>query len=134
MAYWLLKTEPSTFSFATLTKNKRTVWDGVTNATALIHIRRMKKGDLALIYHTGDERQAVGIARITTDAFPDPKLHDPKLAVVEIEAVEPLPKPVTLERMKTMKALADCELLRISRLSVVPLTEKHWQAVVRSGR
>jgi predicted RNA-binding protein with PUA-like domain len=82
--YWLLKTEPSTYSFADLEREKRAVWDGVANALALKHLRLMKRGDLSFIYHTGDEKQIVGIAEVTSNPYPDPKKNDPKLAVVDL--------------------------------------------------
>ena len=119
MAYWLLKTEPSTYSWADLQRDKKATWDGVTNAAALINIRRMSKGDLAFIYHTGDERAVVGIAEIVSNPYPDPKQDNEKLAVVDLKPKKPLPAPVTLEMIKADKAFAGWDLLRIGRLSVV---------------
>src|SRR3954464_3447467 len=106
MAYWLLKTEPSTYSFSDLRRDKKTTWDGVTNATALIHIRTMKKGDLALIYHTGDERAVAGVAEIVTNPSPDPKEDNAKIVVFDIKAKAPLPHPVTLDDIKADPAFA----------------------------
>ena len=91
--YWILKTEPSTYSFDRLVNERRAVWDGVSNALALKHIRSMAKGDQAFVYHTGDEKALVGLARIVSDPYPDPKGDDPKLAVVDIEAGDPLGPP-----------------------------------------
>jgi predicted RNA-binding protein with PUA-like domain len=130
MAYWLLKTEPDSYSWSDLVKDKKTVWDGVSNALALKHIRAMKKGDLALIYHTGDERQAIGLAEIASNPFPDPKEDDEKLAVVEIKAKKALKQPVTLADVKADKTFAGWDLLRISRLSVVPVPEKMWERIL----
>jgi predicted RNA-binding protein with PUA-like domain len=129
MAYWLLKTEPSTYSWADLLRDKKTVWDGVTNALALKHIRTMKKGDAALIYHSGDEKAAVGIAQITTDAYADPKAGDPKLAVVDLKPGKALAKPVTLAQIKSDPAFEGFDLLRIGRLSIVPVPEKMWKRI-----
>src|SRR3954453_10662726 len=106
VAYWLLKTEPECYSWDDLSRDKATVWDGVTNALALKHIRTMKKGDTALIYHTGDERQAVGIAEVKSDAYPDPSGEDDKLAVVDLKPRKKLAHPVTLSDMKADKAFA----------------------------
>src|SRR5438132_11673120 len=121
MALWLLKTEPGTYSWDDLQRDKKTTWNGVSNATALKHIHSMKKGDMALVYHTGDERAAVGIAKIASDPRPDPKQKDPKLLVVDIEAKKKLPQPVTLDAIKRDKTFAGFDLLRISRLSMIPV-------------
>ena len=129
MAYWLLKTEPSTYSWADLEREKKATWDGVANATALIHLRAMKKGDLALIYHTGDERQAVGVAEIASAPYPDPKENDPKLAVVDLKPKKKLAQPVGLEAIKADKTFAGWDLLRIGRLSVVPVPPAMWKRI-----
>src|SRR3954469_24275943 len=100
MAFWLLKTEPDGYSFDDLARDKKTVWDGISNALALKHIRTMNKGDLALIYHTGDQRAAVGIAEITKAPHPDPKEDDDRLAVVGLKAKKKLKRPVTLDEFK----------------------------------
>lgn len=123
--YWILKTEPSTYSFDRLATERRAVWDGVTNALALKHIRSMAKGDHAFIYHTGDEKALVGLARIASDPYPDP--NDPKLAVVDLEPGERLPRPVTLAAVKADPAFAELGLVRMSRLSVVPVPPDHWK-------
>src|SRR5882724_2391563 len=94
--YWLLKTEPSTYSFTDLEREKRAVWDGVSNALALKHLRSMRRGDLTFIYHTGNEKQIVGIAEVTSNPYPDPKENDPKLVVVDLAPRGRLPRPVTL--------------------------------------
>ena len=129
MAYWLLKTEHDCFSFADLQREKKTVWDGVTNALALKHIRTMKKGDLALIYHTGGERAAVGVAEITRGPYPDPKAEDEKIVIIDIKAKKPLPQPVGLDLIKADKAFAGWDLLRIGRLSVVPVPQAMWKRI-----
>jgi predicted RNA-binding protein with PUA-like domain len=129
MAYWLLKTEPDCYAWDDLARDRETVWDGVSNALALKHIRTMKKGDLALIYHTGGERQAVGIAEVTSAPYPDPTEQDEKLAVVDLKIRTKLPQPVSLDVIKSDKTFAGWDLLRISRLSVVPVPETMWKRI-----
>jgi predicted RNA-binding protein with PUA-like domain len=131
MAYWLLKSEPHVYSYADLERDKKTIWDGVNNNLALKHIRTMKPGDLALIYHTGDERRAIGIAEVISEPYPDPSLNEEKRAVVDVKAVRPLSQPVTLQQVKADSAFEGFDLLRISRLSVVPVSEKHWQHILK---
>jgi len=133
MAYWLLKTEPSTYSFSDLRRDKKTTWDGVTNAMALKHIRTMKKGDLALIYHTGDERAVVGVAQIVSNPYPDPKEDDAKIVVFDVKAKSPLPQPVTLDQIKSDPAFAGFDLLRIGRLSIVPVPAAMWKRIEKLG-
>ncbi|MEI7767604.1 MAG: EVE domain-containing protein [Phycisphaerae bacterium] len=128
MANWLLKTEPGTYSFADLQKAKTAVWDGVTNALALKHLRAMKVGDEVLIYHTGSEKAVVGQARVVAGPQADPK--DAKLVVVTLSAGPALAHPVTLATMKTLPTLAGFDLLRLPRLSVIPVTPAHWQVIV----
>ena len=124
---WLFKTEPSVYSFQRLQKDKKTVWDGVANNLALKNLKDIKKGDPILIYHTGDERQAVGIARALGGAYPDPSKKDPKLLVVDIEPMKPLARPVTLAEVKANKKLANFDLVRISRLSIMKVTDEQWE-------
>jgi predicted RNA-binding protein with PUA-like domain len=131
MAYWLLKSEPDVYSYADLERDRQTVWDGVNNNLALKHIRTMQPHDLALIYHTGDQRRAIGIGEIISLPYVDPKLADPKRAVVDIIAVRSLPQPVTLAQIKQDPDFVGCDLIRISRLSVVPLIESHWQKILQ---
>ena len=130
MARWLLKTEPDCYSWDDLVRDKGTVWDGVTNALALKHIRAMKKGDAALIYHTGDERAAVGVAEITSAPYPDPSQDEEKLAVVDLKPKRKLRQPVTLSDIKADKAFAGWDLLRIGRLSVVPVPDAMWDRLM----
>jgi predicted RNA-binding protein with PUA-like domain len=125
MASFLLKTEPTTYSWDDLVRDGRTVWDGVTNAAALSAIRSMKKGDEALIYHSGKDKAIVGVARVVKDAYADPKQKDPKLAVVDLEPVRKLDVPVTLAQVKAQPRLADFALVRISRLSTMPVSDEH---------
>jgi len=126
-AHWILKTEPSTYSFDRLLEERKTVWDGVSNPVALKHLREMTVGDQVMIYHTGDVKAVVGLARITRAAYPDPK--DSKLVVVEIEAGERLPHPVTLAAIKADPAFADLALVRMGRLSVVPVKPEQWKQI-----
>ena len=133
MSSWLLKTEPSTYSWSDLVRDGKTVWDGVTNAAALIHLRSMQTGDEALIYHTGDERAIVGIARITRGGHPDPRLDDPKRTVVDLEPVRALKAPVTLAQIKSEKKLATFALVRISRLSCMPVSSEHRALLRKMG-
>jgi len=131
MAYWLLKTEPGCYSFDDLEKDKKTVWDGVTNNLALKYLRQIRKGDLAIIYHTGDEKAAVGIAEVTADPYVDPKQNDPKLAVVDLKPKGRLSKPVSLAEIKTDRAFQDFLLVKMSRLSVMPVTDAQWKLICK---
>ena len=126
---WLLKTEPGTYSYDDLEKEGRAVWDGVKNPVALANLRKMKAGDAAFVYHTGDEKAVVGTARVAREAYADPKARDPRLVVVELEAAGRLPRPVTLAELRKMAAFAGSPLLTQPRLSVVPLTPKQWNAL-----
>ena len=127
MSYWLLKTEPDCYAWDDLARDGKTVWDGVTNALALKHIRTMKKGDLALIYHTGGERQAIGIAEVTRAPYADPNADDERQVVIDLKPKRKLRRPVTLDEIKADPAFAGWDLLRISRLSVVPVPEPMWE-------
>jgi predicted RNA-binding protein with PUA-like domain len=126
---WLFKTEPSAYSFQQLTQDKRTVWDGVKNNLALKHLAGIKKGDAILIYHTGDEKAAVGAAKALSDAYPDPAQKNPRLFVVEIEAGKALPKPVTLAEVKAHPKLKNFDLARLPRLSVMPVSDEQWSII-----
>ena len=131
--YWILKTEPSTYSFDQLEHDKTAVWDGVKNNLALKHIRQMSPGDRVLVYHTGDEKAVVGLAEVVSIPYPDPKQKDPKLVVVDLKALGRLPKPVTLGAIKADKAFADLALVRMGRLSVVPATAAQWKHLLQLG-
>lgn len=134
MAFWLLKTEPSTYSYDDLERDKKTTWDGVSNNLALKHIRSMKKGDLAFIYHSGDEKAVVGIAEIISNPYPDPKQHDGKFAVVDLKPKEKLNTPVTLAAVKARKEFAQFELVRMSRLSVMPVPAALWKTLLTMSK
>ena len=133
MAHWILKTEPSEYSFADLRRDKRTRWEGISNAQALIHLRAMAKGDEVLIYHTGDEKALVGRATVVKGPYPDPAQDDPKRVVVDIAAVAPLARPVSLSAIKADPAFADLGLVRQGRLSVVPVPEPLWHRLEAMG-
>jgi predicted RNA-binding protein with PUA-like domain len=126
---WLFKTEPSVYSFQQLQRDKKTMWDGVKNNLALKNLKDINKGDEILIYHTGDEKAAVGVARALGGAYPDPSQKKPKLLVVDIEAVMPLPRPVTLAQVKANKTLANFDLVRLSRLSIMKVSDEQWETL-----
>ena len=132
---WLFKTEPSVYSYQQLEKDKKTTWDGVKNNLALKNLNDIEKGDQILIYHTGDEKAAVGVARALGGAYPDPSQKNPRMLVVDIEAVKPLPRPVTLAEVKTNSKLANFDLVRLSRLSIMKVSEEQWNIIeTMSGR
>lgn len=130
MNYWLLKTEPSSYSYLDLERDRKTTWDGVSNPVALRNLRGMEKGDQVFIYHTGDEKSIIGIARVTKAGYPDPRGDDPKLVVVDLEAVRPVKNRVTLAQVKADKRFVDFALTRIPRLSVMPVTAVQWKALL----
>ena len=132
-SYWIVKTEPSTYSFDQLERDGATVWDGVRNNLALKHLREMKRGDRVLVYHSGEEKAVVGLAEVAVEAYPDPKQKDPKLVVVELKAAGRLPHPVPLGEIKKERALADLALVRIGRLSVAPASAEHFKRLLKMG-
>ena len=134
MSYWLLKTEPTTYAWADLARAGRAVWDGVKNPAALGHLRGMRPGDEVFIYHTGAEKAVVGVARVAAAAYPDPKAGDPRLVVVDLEPVRPLAAPVTLAAVKADRRFADFALVRVPRLSVMPVTAAQWDAILGMSR
>jgi len=131
MAAFLVKTEPTTYSFADLIREQRAVWDGVSNPVALRHLASIRKGDTVIVYHTGDEKQAVGLALAISDPYPDPKLGDTKRLVIDLEPDRPLPRPVTLAQVKADPVLKATELARLPRLSVMPFTAPQYQKLLR---
>lgn len=130
MARWLVKTEPDEYSFDDLLRAGRDVWDGVRNHTALKHLRQMSPGDELFVYHTGNVRAIVGIARVASAPYPDPEADDERWTVVDVEAVRPLARPVTLKEIKADPAFSGWELVRISRLSVMPVPDELWQRIL----
>ena len=129
MAKWLLKSEPSTYSWDDLVRDKRTTWDGIANAVALKNIRAMKEGELAFIYHTGDVKAVVGVATIASNPYPDPKDKDGKATVIDLAPKSKLANPVTLATIKADPAFAGFDLIRIGRLSVVSVPEPMWKRI-----
>ena len=128
MNYWLLKTEPDTFSWEDLARDKKTGWDGVRNFQARSHLKAMKKGDLAFVYHTGDEKSVVGIAKITKDNYPDPT--DNEWVAVEIAPASKLKNPVGLAQIKADKRFTNMVLVKASRLSVQPVKKEEFDMIV----
>ncbi len=131
---WLLKTEPSTYSFQQLERDKKTVWDGVRNALALKHLAQIRRGDAIAIYHTGDEKAVVGTATALSDPYADPKQKDPRLLVIDLAAARALPRPVTLAELKADPSLRDFPLVRLPRLSVMPVTTEQWAAIEKLAK
>lgn len=131
MAHWLMKSEPGTYSWADLKRDSSTEWDGVRNPAARLHLKAMKRGDEAFFYHSGDERAVIGIMRVTREAAPDPK--DRNWVSVAVESVRPLNRPITLKEIKADPRLAGMELIRQSRLSVSPVRDEEWEAIVAMG-
>jgi len=135
MSYWLLKTEPDTFSWDDQVKKgaKGEAWTGVRNFRARDHLKAMKKGDLAFFYHTGDEKQVVGIVEVTREAYTDPTDETQVFTAVDVKAVKPLKKPVTLAAVKADKRLKEMVLAKQPRLSVQPVTAEEWKIVCSLG-
>ena len=129
MNYWLLKTEPGTYSWDDLMREKMARWDGVSNPTALQNIRSMSKGDLVLIYHTGDERAVIGVAEVASSPYPDPKQDNEKYVVIDIKPKTRLARSVSLDEFKRDPAFSGWILLRIGRLSVVPVPANMWKRI-----
>jgi predicted RNA-binding protein with PUA-like domain len=126
---WLFKEEPANYSFDALVKDGKTVWSGVKNPLAQKHLRSVKKGDTIFYYHTGDEKSVVGIARAMGDAYADPNDKTGKAAVVDVAPVKKLARPVTLKEIKADAAFKDFALVRISRLSVMPVSAAEWRRI-----
>jgi predicted RNA-binding protein with PUA-like domain len=131
MGYWIVKTEPSTYSYADLEREGAAVWDGVTNPVALKHIRSMHSGDSVLVYHTGDEKAIIGLAKTVSEPYPDPK--HPNLVVIKLQAQRPLSRPVTLAEVKADKMFSDLGLVRMGRLSVMPASPAQFRALAKLG-
>ena len=137
MNYWLAKQEPSGprgYNVLQLQKDKKTIWDGVHNNLALKHIRNMKKDDLVFFYHTGDERQVVGIMSVISNPYPNPEEENKRFVVVDVKFKKLLKMPVTLDSIKKQKKFKDWELLRISRLSVMPVPKIIWDYIIKMSQ
>jgi len=129
MAYWLVKSEPSAYSWDQLVADKQTSWTGIRNYAARIHLRAMRKGDKAFFYHSNQGLEIVGIASVVKEAYQDPTTSDDWVAV-DIKAEKKLKKPVSLSAIKAEKKLSEMALIKISRLSVGPVTEKEWEVIM----
>lgn len=134
VSYWLLKEEPEHYSFDNLLQDGKTVWSGVRNNLALKHMRTMKKGDIAFYYYTGKETAAVGIIKIVSDPYPDPEEDDSKLVAVDVVPVEKLKKRVTLAEIKANSKFNGFELVRIPRLSVMPVPKALWDEIIKMSK
>ena len=135
--YWLAKQEPSGprgYNILQLKEDKKTIWDGVHNNLALKHIRNMKKGDLVFFYHTGDERQVVGIMSVTSNPYPNPEEDNERFVVVDVKFKSLLAKSAGLDEIKKQKGLENWELLRISRLSVMPVPKSIWDLIIKMSK
>lgn len=130
MAYWLVKSEPSTYSWNDFVKEKQTCWSGVRNYAARLHLRAMKKGDEVLFYHSNEGTNIVGIAKVIKEAYLDPTTTDERWVAVDLKPVREINKPVTLETIKKDKRLSGMALVRLGRLSVQPVTEEEWKVVM----
>jgi predicted RNA-binding protein with PUA-like domain len=131
MAGWLVKSEPNTYSFEDLQRDGRTVWDGVRNNAAALHLKAMKVGEEVLFYHSQEGLAVVGIAKVAKEAFPDASDPSGRFVAVELTPVRPLKTPVTLQQMKAEPALANMAMVRQSRLSVSPVTGSEWAAILK---
>ena len=131
---WLLKSDPETYSFGDLERDGQTRWDGVSNNLALKHLRSIQQGDTVLIYHTGEERAIVGTAEAASAPYPDPRQEDPRRVVVDLKAGKHLTRPVTLDEIKRQPALKDFALVRLPRLSVMPVAELHWKTLMELAK
>lgn len=128
---WLVKTEPGSYSWSDLAREGKTTWEGVSNPLALIHLRAMRKGDLVLVYHTGNEKAVVGLARVASEPYADPALKDPRRVVVELAPVAAATTPVPIAAIRDDGACAGIALLRIPRLSVMPLPVEAYDAIAK---
>lgn len=131
MAYWLIKSEPSAYSWDQFVKDKKTSWTGVRNAQASANLKAMKAGDLCFFYHSNEGKEIVGIAKVMKAAYPDPTDKDGKAVTVDVAAVEPLKQPVTLAAIKADPRFKEFKLVRQSRLSVVPVSDEHWKLITK---
>ena len=129
MAYWLAKTEPQSYSYSDLVKLGHDCWNGVRNFKAIKYISQMQPGDLVFIYHTGKEKSIVGVAKVVSPPYPDPAETDPRFLVIDLIPQYHLNKPVTLKQIKQSPEFTAWELVRLSRLSVMPVTSEYWSLV-----
>ena len=132
MAHWLVKSEPSVYSYDQLEKEKETRWDGIRNYAARLHLRAMKKGDTVLFYHSNEGLNIVGIAKVSKEAYQDPTTKD-DWSAVDLQPFKKLKKPVTLDDIKKDKSLANMALVRIGRLSVQPVSDKEFETIMKKA-
>jgi predicted RNA-binding protein with PUA-like domain len=130
MAHWLVKSEPSAYSWEQLEKDKQTVWSGVRNYAARLHLRNMKKGDEVFFYHSNEGTNIVGIAKVVKESYQDPTTDDDRWVAVDLKAHKKIKNPVALDAIKKDKRLKDMALVRIGRLSVQPVSDKEWEVVM----
>lgn len=133
MNYWLVKSDPETYSWNKMKSDKRTFWDGVRNYQARNYLKEMKIGDLVLFYHSQSDKSIVGITKVVKEHYPDPTTNDDRWVVVDLEAVEDLKNPVTLEQIKQNPVLSNIPLVKQQRLSVMPLTAEQYQEIIQLG-
>jgi predicted RNA-binding protein with PUA-like domain len=131
MNYWLVKSEPETYSWANFVKNGQTAWTGVRNFAARLHLRAMKQGDTVFFYHSGEEKSVIGLGRVAREFYPDPTAKEGDWSCVDLKAGKPLARPVTLAQIKADKILREMELVRQSRLSVSPVTEAQFERLLK---
>jgi predicted RNA-binding protein with PUA-like domain len=133
-SFWLVKSEPSTYSWAQFVAERGTFWSGVRNALARTHLAAMKKGDAVLFYHSGEGKEVVGLAKVTKESYADPTAGDPQWLAVDLAPVKPLAQPVALAAIKAEKSLVDIALVRMSRLSVMPLSKAAFEKILAMGK
>lgn len=131
MAKWLVKSEPSTYSWEQFVRDKKTSWDGVRNYAARLNLKAMKKGEDVLFYHSNDGMEIVGIAKVSREFFQDPTTADPAWVTVELKALKPLKIPISLSLLKSDKRFADMDLIRLGRLSVQKVKESEWELLMQ---
>lgn len=135
MNYWLVKSDPETYSWDNMTKDKRTFWDGVRNYQARNYMKEMKLGDLVFFYHSQSDKSIVGITKVIKEHYPDPTTDDDRWVVVDLEVVQTLSNPVTLEQIKQNPVLSNLPLVKQQRLSVMPITEEQYGEIIKlSGK
>lgn len=134
MKYWLVKSEPDVYSWDTFLKDKKTFWDGVRNYEARNNLREMAKGDEVLYYHSGKEKQVVGVAVVAKTSYQDPSTDDDRWVAVDLKPAKPLTNPVTLAAVKATPSLAEMGLVKKGRISVIPVTKKDFDTIVKMGK
>ncbi len=133
-SFWIIKQEPSQYSWAQFEKDRETYWDGVRNYQARNNLKNMRKGDNLLFYHSVVGKEIVGIAEVTREAYPDPTTDDERWVVIDLKPIKPFKVPVTLEEIKAHKELSEIALIKQARLSVMPITKKEFQILLKMGK